>query len=79
MDGRDFHAKLPIGAVNNLQHFEEEIHNALKKCHPSLGLIEVHIDSKSRQVTFSCDRFPFRLMFKTGKYFQTSCRYALGM
>jgi hypothetical protein len=78
VDGIVYSVALPIGAANDLALFARSIQSAMEKVHPLLGRIKVLIDPKSRQVTFLCEDYPFRLLFATGPKYQTSCRYTLG-
>lgn len=65
-------------AYNDPLVLEDEIMLALANAHRSFSWIDVVVDAKSRQVTLSCEKYPFRMLFLTGPNFQRSCRYALG-
>lgn len=52
--------------------------DALENVDPALGCIEFSVNKKRRQISISCEEFPFRLMFKSGPNNNLSCRFALG-
>lgn len=76
--GNEYSVELPIGAHYNLENFVEYASNALIKCHSSFRFLKFSIDIECRQVSFSSDKFPFRLLFASGTNNPRSCRYALG-
>lgn len=76
--GRQFSILLPVGAVYNLEVFEKKAKEAFVKAHPSFQHLDIHINRSKRQVTFHSDKFPFRLLFRTGETSHISARYAIG-
>jgi len=76
--GNEYSVELPIGAHYNLENFVEYATKALLKCHSSFRWLKFSIDVECRQVSFSSDKFPFRLLFSSGTNNPRSCRYALG-
>eukprot|EP01041_Mallomonas_annulata_P011766 gene11766-24666_t len=65
-------ATLPVGAV-----FRVDILDSLQEADPVLAAIDIQIDKVNRQFTFSCESYPFQLLFGTGPNFQTCCRFVL--
>jgi len=76
--GRQFSVLLPIGAVYNAEVFEAKAKEAFIKAHPSFQFLDMTINIHKRQVTLHSDKFPFRLLFRTGATSHSSCRYAIG-
>jgi hypothetical protein len=77
IEGQEFNVHLPIGAVNNPYVFEKAMMASLASTHKILKFINVSVDKKTYQTSFSSEHFEFRLLFKSGKNSQKSCKYAL--
>ena len=71
-------AKLPVGAVYNVEKFEKDVREVLDTSHPFLKWLKFTVERRGRQVIFDCKRLPFRLLFGSGPSSHLSCRYALG-
>ena len=50
VEGQEFNVELPVGAINDVETFENKVKLALTRTAKILKLIDVHIDRKSFKV-----------------------------
>ena len=78
VEKRIFSIKLPLGAVYNLDVFRTKMNQAFTAAHQALQWITIDFLARKRQIIFECDRYSFKLLFKSGPYRNFSCKYVLG-
>ena len=66
IEGQEINILLPIGAVNDIDVFEQAVNETFAKTNRILKLLNVTFDRRTMAMTISSDILPFQLLFETG-------------